>query len=418
MIINDNAIIPQIVSKQDDLLIINECYSCMLGMKRNETISKINWHQSEDISLSILQIHMINLLLSMEREKYLEAKSLLNILVNTTKKESDERADIINAGINDLINANYSQARDNFYKCLLKYPKDILSFYTCHMIEFNNGMTENMLETLNLVNQSWDVNDEFYCYFKGIESFILSENGYHEEAHKSASISLSINKLDIYAIHAICHYFYDKKLFQEGKSWMDSTKEIWSNNYGMRLHLYWHYAIFLIMTSKEDQVINIYNQIRQKNNQHGLEDLDASSLLFRLMLICPRSKNQENIIDLFESWNNKSELGFYFFNDFHAALAFCISEHFDMIDFLIENTEYSHPIGYFKTKVTLLLAIKHYGQGNYTEVVSLLDKPMSYKFMGGSHTQRSIIDEILHHSKLKLGLHDKQTQYNYDISTY
>ncbi|MBI6549430.1 hypothetical protein [Xenorhabdus lircayensis] len=404
MIINDSAQIPQVVCKHDDLLIINECYNCILGMMKNENTPKVNWSCSENISLSVLQIHMIDLLLSMERGKHREAESLFNTLVKTAKKESDERAKNINSGIKNLINGNYLQARNYFYKCLIKYPKDILSFYTCHMIEFNNGMTETMLETLNIVSQHWNTKDEFYCYFKGIEAFILSENGYHEEAYKSATTSLKINKLDIYAIHATCHYFYDKKLFKEGKYWMDSMKYIWRNNYGMRLHLFWHYAIFLIKMNKEKQAINIYNNIRQKNNKNGLEDLDASSLLFRLQLTCEKNKTQENADTLFESWNNKNELGFYFFNDFHAALAFVINKRFDMIDYLIENTKYSHPIGYYKTKETLLYAIKNYGQGNYSDVISLLSKPMSYEFMGGSHTQRSIIDEILYHSQLKLGI--------------
>ncbi|WP_426575715.1 hypothetical protein ACP179_13110 [Xenorhabdus stockiae] len=409
MIINDKSNVSQVVNTIDDLSLIHECYHCILGMKRNEKLTNINWFHSSDISLSILQIHIIDLLLSMEKSKYKQAKSLIEILEKISKKESDERADLINSGIISLINENYYQARNYFYKCLLKNPKDIFSFYTCHMIEFNNGMTGTMLETLSLVNKHWGINDEFYSYFKGIKAFILNENGYHDESYDSAASSLKINSFDIYAIHAICHYFYDKKLFHEGKEWMDERKDIWHNNYGMRIHLFWHYAMFLMEINEIDQALDIYHQIRHKNDRHGLEDLDATSLLFKMKFTHGRDDQyiQKHANLLFESWNNKDELGFYFFNDFHAALVFGINKRFDMIDFLIEKTEKSNPIGYYNTKINILESIRNYSQENYKNVVLLLQEPMNYQFMGGSRIQRSIINEIFNDAKLKLGIKNK-----------
>ncbi|PHM37390.1 hypothetical protein [Xenorhabdus innexi] len=162
-------------------------------MKRNEKLTDINWLNANNISLSILQIHIVDLLLSMEKSKYKQAKSLLGKLEIISEKESDERAELINSGIVSLIKENYYQARNYFYRCLIKNPKDIFSFYTCHMIEFNNGMTGTMLETLSIVNKHWDSNDEFYSYFKGIKAFILNENGYHDESYEIAASSLKLN---------------------------------------------------------------------------------------------------------------------------------------------------------------------------------------------------------------------------------
>ncbi len=277
------------------------------------------------------------------------------------------------------------------------------------MIEFNNGMTETMLETLNLVNKHWDINDEFYSYFQGIKAFILNENKYYDESYISAYNSLKINNLDIYAIHAICHYFYDKKHFSEGKYWMDTLKDKWQYNYGMRIHLFWHYAMFLMEMNEIDQAVNIYHQIRHKNDSNGLEDLDATSLLFKMKFIYGKNDHhiQRHSDLLFESWNNKEELGFYFFNDFHAALVFGVNKKFDMIDYLIEKTKNSNPIGYYNTKRNLLEAIKNYSQENYDKVVLILNEPINYQFMGGSRIQRSIINKILSDSKSKLGLAEK-----------
>ncbi|WP_323865279.1 hypothetical protein [Xenorhabdus cabanillasii] len=86
------------------------------------------------------------------------------------------------------------------------------------------------------------------------------------------------------------------------------------------------------------------------------------------------------------------------------ALAFGINKKFDMIDYLIEKTENSNPIGYYNTKRNLLEAIKNYSQENYDKVVLILNGPINYQFMGGSRIQRRIINEILSDSKSKLGL--------------
>ena len=73
------------------------------------------------------------------------------------------------------------------------------------------------------------------------------------------------------------------------------------------------------------------------------------------------------------------------------------------MDFLIDHVKCSRPIGFYNTKLTLLLAIKSYCEEDYRQVVTLLNKPIDYRFMGGSNIQRSIISEILNHSKIKLG---------------
>ncbi|MBS4330231.1 hypothetical protein [Campylobacter vulpis] len=95
---------------------------------------------------------------------------------------------------------------------LNKNPKDVYLFYVCHMIEFNFGLKSFMLETLNVMKVNFA--DKFYSYYEGIKAFILNENCICNQSFSSAKYTLKNNRKNIYAFHALCHYYDAKKLMQ------------------------------------------------------------------------------------------------------------------------------------------------------------------------------------------------------------
>jgi hypothetical protein len=147
---------------------------------------------------------------------------------------------------------------------------------------------------------------------------------------------------------------------------------------------------------------DVYKSLRNKNGNNSLEDLDATSFLFRLSLNDDSGSFNKEARELVNNWCNFDELGFYFFNDFHASLIFSLAGRVDLIDYLISQSKYSRPIGFQKTKITLLKAIKHHTLDEHLEVVNQLSKPLDFRFMGGSNAQRSIIGELLTHSKERM----------------
>ena len=154
------------------------------------------------------------------------------------------------------------------------------------MLEFHMGWTTKMLITIRNISSAWSINLPLYGFFKGIESFCLEENGLLLQAIETAQIALAINQKDIYAIHTICHYFYEIGKFANGATWLEEQMPHWKDNKFMRIHIWWHYAIFKLYCMEIDQVYHIYqNEIRKKNNPSGLEDLDSVSLLWRIKLI-------------------------------------------------------------------------------------------------------------------------------------
>lgn len=407
MVINDEYNISCIVNHKDEILLIKKLTHEILGMDNRSVFNSLNFTNPCTISLSLVQMYTIELLLSMERKKYIFAKELYTVLVSQEIKVKECRFSKINEGIKFLIEGNFMFARDCFYYLSNINSKDAFSFYTCHMIEFNNGMVLSMLESLQVIKDITKQNCEFYGYYKGIESFVLNENRYYNDAFISGHEAIELNKKNIYAIHAICHYYFDTKQYLKGKTFIESMKKNWIHNYGMRLHLLWHYALFMVETGDHKLLNEVYSLLRIKNCSHGLEDLDATSLLFRLMIRNKLSKIKTNYFDLAECWSDKQELGFYFFNDFHAALIFGLTNNLEMIDFLMKTIKSSYPHGYEKTKYIIFKSIKSYFLGDFNEVVNLLNQPIDYKFMGGSNAQRSIIVDMLNKAKLNLGVNNE-----------
>lgn len=401
MIVTDQYGVPLVVTNESDIMEIEQCMALILGMKENTVFIKKDSEEEYTFCLSLMQIFCAELFFSMEKNKHSEACNILNIVERLAAGEKENRAIAINHGLIALRDGNYTSARNYFLELLIQNPKDIFAFYATHMIEFNNGMTHSMLETLHSVNEHWQTHDLFYGYCKGIESFILNENGFYKESRQCGEEAINLNPDDIYAIHALCHHFYDNHAYHEGKLFMDKLADKWQNSYGMRLHLYWHYALFLMKSDGRHLLYDVYQSLREKNNIHSLEDLDATSFLFRLSLCDDDELFRSEAQKLLENWHDFNELGFYFFNDFHASLIFSLSERVDLIDYLILQSANSRPAGYSKTKVTLLQAIKYHTLNEHHKVISLLSKPLDFRFMGGSKAQRSIIAELLTYAKSK-----------------
>ena len=214
MLINNSYDVSLIVSDEDDVHKIDLCMELILGMKDNFVFNEL-LNDKKSTSLSLLQMYCAEILLSMEKTKHFEAFELIQNIERLLKEESDTRSLIINSGLSELLAGNYPHARNMFYELLIKNPKDIFAFYVTHMIEFNNGMTSCMLETLHVVKEYWSKSDSFYGYFKGVEAFILNENNYYSQSRQCGEEALCINNNDIYAIHAICHHYYDTHAYRE-----------------------------------------------------------------------------------------------------------------------------------------------------------------------------------------------------------
>lgn len=372
---------------------IETLYDHLYGMI--EPIQYVNIN-TQDIFL--LQLQTIEYLSSMEKRKHNKALKNLKIL-NTNSIENTDTV-LLNNALEKQATCKYTDAHQKYRELLNNNPKNRLAFFALHMMEFNLGWQKSMLESSQIVvNAFTNTNHSFYGYSKGIESFALIENGMFEEAKNAADIALSINPKDVYSIHAMCHYFYETGKYQEGILWMKKMKPYWECNKGMRIHVWWHLAVFHLFNLDFKEVKQIMtNEIIRKNIENGFEDLGVTALLWRLHLL-----DENNIIPYksLNNWDDYLNNSHFIFNDLHALIAYILKDEKEKIESLIQQIRERQYNTINYEQYNLLSGFYDFARQNYSEASKKLFPLLNNTNFGGSNAQRDIIPITLYFSLLK-----------------
>lgn len=372
---------------------IEKIFTQLYGM-----LEPINYEGITSTDIFLLQLQTIELLSSMEKDSHKHALANLKTLKSNTIHDNDALS-LIKA-LELQANFKYKEAHFIYRNILHNNPRNRLSFFALHMLEFNLGWQKHMLETSRIVvNSLKDSTDSYYGYAKGIESFSLVENGLYEEAKDAANIALQINAKDIYAIHAMCHYFYETGKYNEGIIWMEKIKENWIFNKGMRIHVWWHLAVFHLFNLNLEEVKNIMiNEIMCKNYEDGLEDLDATALLWRLYLL--GEKNIE-FYETLDNWDDYLKNSHFIFNDLHALMAYTLKNDTEKIELCIEYVKTREHNLIKDDHLNLLYGFYYFAKQNYKDASERLKAILNKTNFGGSNAQRDVISLTLFISLLK-----------------
>ncbi|PTJ78929.1 hypothetical protein [Staphylococcus kloosii] len=348
----------------------------------------------------LLQLQTVELLSNMEKDSIkiaLENISMLN-------RNSTINTEILqfNRALEYQLNNQYKKAHSLYRNILTKNPRNRLAFFAIHMLEFNLGWQKLMLETTRIVlNQLEYKDDNYYGYTKGIESFALIENGLYEEGKKAAIYALQINSKDIYSIHAMCHYFYEAGKYSDGINWMEKNKRYWISNRGMRIHVWWHLALFHFYDLNFQKVKTILNnEILVKNVKDGLEDLDATSIIWRLYLLGEDKVCTYRTLNNWDDYVNKTH---FIFNDLHALMAYILKNDNKRIELLLKNVKERKRNIIDNDHLNLLYGFYNYGIKNYKEASNNLSLTINNPKFGGSNAQRDVISLTLFFSLFKSG---------------
>lgn len=372
---------------------VEKLYDQLYGM-----IEPIEYIDIKSQDVFLLQLQTIEYLNSMEKRKHNKALKNLKILNNNSVENSDIL--LLNNALEKQANCKYIDAHQKYRELLNNNPKNRLAFFALHMMEFNLGWQKSMLETSQIVvNYLTNTNHSFYGYSKGIESFSLIENGFFEEAKDAAEIALRINPKDVYSIHAMCHYFYETGKYQEGILWMEKMKQHWHCNKGMRIHVWWHLAVFHLFNLDFKEVKQIMtNEIMCKNVENGFEDLDITALLWRLHLL-----DKIDIIPYksLNNWDDYLNNSHFIFNDLHALIAYILKDEKEKIESLIQQVRERKYNTISYEQLNLLNGFYDFAKQNYSEAYKKLFPLLNNTNFGGSNAQRDIIPLTLYFSLLK-----------------
>ncbi len=175
-----------------------------------------------------------------------------------------------------------------------------------------------MKDSIARILPYWNLSTPLYSYLLGMYSFGLVQSNYFDEAHKTATKALELNKTDAWAVHTVAHYYEYKNDYNAGIKFMKETESNWSPANYLMGHNYWHLALYNVENNDHQEALNIFDHI--SNKTETLDMVDLSSLLFRLKLDSTEHDLKEKWSLLKEKFEDRIEHHGYVFNDAHVLM--------------------------------------------------------------------------------------------------
>ncbi|KAL9651543.1 hypothetical protein ABK040_001489 [Willaertia magna] len=322
----------------------------------------------------------------------------------------------------------YHEAVKHWEEIIAKDPLDAVAVKFVHDAYFYLGQNTEMMRSIENVIEKYEKSNqipkELYGYLCGMYAFGLEEAYDFDKAEKYALKALEINKTDAWAVHAMAHVKEMRGDIEGGIKFMLERENDWKDCDALACHNYWHYCLYLIDQGKYDEVIKIYDEKIAKyaeGSSAPLDLVDASSLLFRLLLDNKISREDDRFKKLRKYWSPMLHSHALAFNDLHIQFTLTrpkndeeshkiADEHLKSMTTYTnyENNEeiYKHTNKNVTKLVGLSLckAVDAFYLQDYDQVLTyLLPIVMSDKnrMLGGSNAQRDILELLLIHAYCK-----------------
>jgi tetratricopeptide (TPR) repeat protein len=305
---------------------------------------------------------------------------------------------------------DWDRASLTWDQVLLDHPLDAMALQLGHLTDFYRGDCFNLRDRVCRVMTSWDKSVPGYSYILGMQAFGFEECNQYDKAELVSNTALEMEARDPWAIHALAHVLEMQGRFDEGKTMYRERENDWAPDNGFAFHNWWHLALYHIEHEDFDSALNLYDeQILPDDSDVSLQMLDASALLWRLLLqgVEPGSR-WERIAQL---WANKTpvENGYYAFNDLHAVISFVGAGRFDAAREVLAAVEAAARDNAGVTRmmaqdvgIATCRAMIAFGEQRYADVLDQLlpIRTVAHRF-GGSHAQRDILTQTLIESALR-----------------
>ncbi|WP_256749277.1 tetratricopeptide repeat protein [Mesorhizobium sp. Mes31] len=312
------------------------------------------------------------------------------------------------SALGHLANGRWHDAGSILEDIAIENPRDALALQVGHQIDFFTGNARMLRDRIARALPSWQSGMPGYHAILGMQAFGLEEMGDYARAEMLGRTAVDIEPRDGWAQHAVAHVMEMQSRQRDGIAWMRANPEAWTKESFLQVHNWWHLALFHYDLGEIDEVLALYDgPIYAERSTLALNMVDASAILWRLYL---------GGIDVSDRWAaiaanwRKAGAGNYAFNDAHAMMAFVGAGLDAPAQTLLEaqreamrgnddNVAFTRDVGH-----PLTLAIKAFGDGNYTETMRLIRpiRAIAHRF-GGSHAQRDVIDLTLIEAALRAG---------------
>ena len=313
------------------------------------------------------------------------------------------------AAISAWAGGDWPAAARHWERLLIDQPRDLLALKLCSDMHFFLGQSASLRDLIARVLYDWSDTLPGYGYVLGLYAFGLEECGDYAQAEQMAQQALSINRKDVWAIHARVHVMEMQGRQLEGISWLEQIRPDWSEDSFFAIHNWWHLALFHYDLQDHQQMLNVYDRsMRAQSSDVILTLVDAAALLWRLYLVGVDCR--ERALALAADWAPFAEDTQYIFNDIHALMVLIMAEQRGALQRLLAELERAADADSSNGRITRQIgwfvcqALWAFGQGDYDQTVEYL-LPVRYQLhaIGGSHAQRDFAALTLLEAALRAG---------------
>lgn len=311
------------------------------------------------------------------------------------------------AALGHLAHGRWHEAARILEDVAIDNPLDSLALQVGHQIDFFTGNARMLRDRIGRALPAWRPGMPGYHAILGMQAFGLEEMGDYARAEALGRQAVEIEPRDGWAQHAVAHVMEMQSRQRDGIAWMRADPEAWTKDSFLKVHNWWHLALFHYDLGETDEVLKLYDgPIYGARSKLALNMVDASAILWRLHL--GRVDVGDRWQPLAANWAPKATAANYAFNDAHAMMAFVGAGLEAPARMLLEaqneaargtddNAAFTRDVG-----MPLTSAIKAFAEGDYKGTVRLIRpiRSIAHRF-GGSHAQRDVIDLTLIEAALR-----------------
>lgn len=185
------------------------------------------------------------------------------------------------AAIADWSRGDLARAIHRHRRIAALWPTDLLSAKILHFHQINTGDFAGMLASLDPIVAA----QPGLHYVHGMRAFALEQCGETRAAEIAGRHAASLGN-DPWAHHAVAHVFDTEGRAREGRDWLAATSGGWAGCSSFMLtHNWWHAALFEITLGDRDAALDVFDtRVWGVRRDCCQDQINAVSLLARLEL--------------------------------------------------------------------------------------------------------------------------------------